>query len=190
MHNVITKEEFNLQKEAFFQDIEEGAIFIHPTDTIYGIGGNAKRPDVVKEIREIKQREKQPFSVIAPSKEWIRENCVVTREAEEWINKLPGPYALILKLKNRNCVSEEVAPGLDTLGVRIPNHWFSRAVMEIGLPIITTSANITDEGFMTSMDDLSADIRKKMDFIIYEGEKNGRPSKIIDLTGKVKVIER
>lgn len=190
MDSIITKDEFNLQKDAFFRDMEEGAIFIHPTDTIYGIGGNATSPSVVKEIREIKQRKTQPFSVIAPSKEWIRKNCVISRQAEEWLEKLPGPYTLILKLKNKSCVAEEVAPGLNTLGVRIPNHWFSGAVREMGLPIVTTSANIEGSDFMTSLENLDPEIKKGMDFIIYEGGKGVKPSKIVDLTDGVKITER
>lgn len=190
MQNIVTKEEFRLQKDTFCEDIEEGAVFIHPTDTIYGLGANATSQSAVKDIREIKQREKQPFSVIAPSKEWIKSNCVVNREAEKWLDKLPGPYTLILRLRNRNCVAENVAPGLNSLGVRIPNHWFSGVVRELGIPIVTTSTNVKGRSFMTSLEDLDQEIAKKVDFIIYEGEKQGKPSEIIDLTEGERVVER
>ena len=43
---------------------------------------------------------------------------------------------------------------------------------------------------MTSLDDLDADIKSRVDFIVYEGVKKGQPSKIIDLTDNVKVTER
>lgn len=79
---------------------------------------------------------------------------------------------------------------MDTLGVRIPNSWFKALVKEIGIPIITTSANLSGKKYMTSLDDLDADVRKKTDFIIYEGRKAGKPSRIIDLTGKPKAIKR
>jgi len=188
---IIIKEEFGLQKDAIVEEIGEGAIFIHPTDTIYGIGGSALLNDIAKEIRNIKKSYKQPFSVIAPSKQWIRENCIVPKEAVEWLVKLPGPYTLIFKRKKQNCVAEQVAPGLNTLGVRIPKHWFSRAVEEMGFPVITTSANITNNDFMTSLENLDVEIKKKLDFIIYEGEKKGRPSKIIDFTKeKTEIKER
>ena len=62
---------------------------------------------------------------------------------------------------------------------------------ELNKPIITTSANITGQAFMTSMETLHPDIKKKMTFIFYEGEKNGRPSSIVDLTvGEGEIIER
>lgn len=186
---ILTKDEVNVNKEIILEVIKNGAIFIHPTDTIYGIGCNAAEEKFVDEVREIKGRPESPFSVIAPSKGWIKKNCVVNEKAEKWLKKLPGPCTLILKAKGN--VAKNVAPGLDTLGVRIPNHWFSKIVEELGLPVVTTSANKAGGDFMTSLDDLDDEIKTKIEFIIYEDEKHGRPSKIVDLTGeKVKVKER
>lgn len=186
---ILTKDEINVNKEVILEVMKNGAIFIHPTDTIYGIGCNATRKKFIERVREIKGRPNTPFSVIAPSKKWIRKNCVVNEKAEKWLKKLPGPYTLILRAKDN--VAKNVAPGLDTLGVRIPDHWFSKIVEELGIPVVTTSANKAGEDFMTSLEDLDEEIKPKIELIIYEGEKHGRPSKIVDLTGKkVKVKER
>ena len=179
------KEEVDLNKERILNFLEN-SVFIYPTDTIYGIGCNALREDLVEKIRRIKQRPEQPFSVIAPSKKWIYENCNVPRKAIKWINKLPGPYTLILLLKNKNAVAENVNNNLPTIGVRIPRHWFSEVVSELNIPIITTSPNITGGNFMTSLEDLDEEIKRKIDYIIYEGEKKGHPSNLIDLT-KIKI---
>lgn len=187
---IINKDEFKINKEAILRGILNGATFIHPTDTIYGIGCNARHFGAVKKVREAKQRYTRPFSIIAPSKEWIRENCEVSKEAEKWINKLPGPYTLILKLKKKDAVSPNVNSDLDTLGIRIPNHWFSEVAAELNAPIVTTSANVIGKDFMTSLDNLDPEIKVKIDFILYEGEKKGRPSTIIDLTDNEKVIKR
>jgi L-threonylcarbamoyladenylate synthase len=168
------------------EDIKEaiviGKLFIHPTDTIYGIGCNARSPSAIKEVRKLKKREDTPFSIMAPSKQWIIDNFEITEEAKKWLDKLPGPYTLILKKKNPNCIAKEVAPGLDTIGVRMPAHWFAKIVEKLNIPIITTSANQTGKIFMTSLEDLDPEIEKGIDFIIYEGEKKGKPSEIIDLT--------
>ena len=186
---ILTQDEVEVNKQVILEVIKNGAIFIHPTDTIYGIGCNALNEGCISELRDMKERPETPFSVIAPSKRWIKENCVVSSEAEKWIKKLPGPYTLILKSKND--VAENVAPGLDTLGVRIPEHWFSKIVEESGVPVVTTSANKAGGDFMTSLDDLDDGIKPKLEFVVYEGEKHGRPSKIIDLTGEeIKVEER
>ena len=186
---ILTADEFKLEKDSIIESIADGAIFIYPTDTIYGIGCNAQMSDSVKKIRELKGRAASPFSVIAPSLEWIRENCIISAKGEEWLKKLPGPYTLIFKLKEE-CVAKEVNPGLKTLGIRIPKHWISKVVAEAEIPVVTTSVNKSGEDYMSSLEDLDDSIKKWVDFALYEGKKEGNPSKIIDLTESVKVIER
>ena len=186
---ILNFEEFNLEKQSIIDAITGGAVFIHPTDTIYGIGCNAQLLSAVQKVRKLKARASNPFSVIAPSLEWIHENCIVAKEAEEWLEKLPGPYTLILKLK-KNCVARGVNSGLNTLGIRIPNHWIKNVVAEADVPVVTTSVNRSNEDYMTSLEDLDPAIKGGIDFILYEGRKEGKPSKITDLTKDVIVIER
>lgn len=181
---VLTKDEFMLEKAKFIDEIRKGSIFVHPTDTIYGIGCSVLSSEAVNKVREVKQRRFMPFSILVPSKEWIFENCEVDDQAKEWIEKLPGAYTLILSLKNKNAIVPEVNNSLRTVGVRIPDHWFSEFVKELGFPIITTSANVVAENFMTSIEDMDDRIKGKVDFLVYEGEKKGRPSTIIDLSKK------
>ena len=97
---IINKDELLAKKEKFKRELKN-LIFIHPTDTIYGIGCDATNTKLSQKIRNIKNRPNTPFSVLVPSKEWIYKNCKVNKSAEEWINKLPGPYTLILELKNK-----------------------------------------------------------------------------------------
>lgn len=191
---VITPTETRLRKEEIKEMILRGDVFIHPTDTIYGLGCDATNPKAVQKIREMKKRPETPFSIIAPSKEWIEEHCVISKDAKGWLNKLPGPYTFILKTK-KQAVAPNVAPKNDTLGVRIPAHWFSKFVGWLGTPVVTTSVNVTDEPFMTKLEDLDMDmnegIRHKLSFVIYEEEKQGKPSKIVHLEGEeVKIRER
>lgn len=161
-----------------------GAVIIYPTDTIYGIGVNALDDGAVKRLREIKGREFKPFSVIAPSLKWIRENCVTDfKEAKEAMAKLPGPYTIFFDLKNKNCVSPSVNPLDGSLGVRIPKAWFSDFVAAAGIPFVTTSVNLSGEPFMKKLEDLDDKIKNSVDYIIYEGELNGVPSEKIDLRG-------
>ena len=68
--------------------INAGEVFIYPTDTIYGIGCDATNEGSVKSIRIVKQRFDKPFSVIAPSKQWILKNFEANKS---FIDKLPGP---------------------------------------------------------------------------------------------------
>ncbi len=186
---VYTKEEFKLKQGYLERAVMNGAVFIYPTDTIYGIGCNACLQEAVARIREIKETP-NPFSVIAPSKEWIKENCQVPKEAEEWLKKLPGPYTLIFKVKNKTAIADAVTPGRHTLGVRIPNHWCSEIAKNQNIPIVTTSANIHGGTFMTSLENLDKRVHSRVDFIIYEGELKGKPSTLVRFEDKVKIQER
>lgn len=67
-------------------------------------------------------------------------------------------------------------------GIRILDNWFTNAITELNLPIISTSVNITSKKHMASLNDLNKTIAKQVDFIIYEGKKTSRPSKIVNLT--------
>jgi len=188
---IVIKEEFEMQRQDFLDRIMQGAVYIHPTDTIYGVGCNAKNSRAVNKVRAIKERTSTPFSIIAPSKDWIFENCIVSMEAEKWINKLPGPYTLIFKLKNNNAVASEVNSGAQTIGVRIPLHWIRGIARELNVPLVTTSANVSGKEYMVNLDTLDPEIKKRMDFVIYEGEKAGKPSTIVHLDKEEeKVIER
>lgn len=187
---IIDKDEFESRKEEIVERIRAGHVFIYGTDTIYGIGCDATNDKAVKKIRKVKQRKDAPFSVIAPSKEWITENCTGFGIEKE-LGKLPGPYTLILKLKKKECVSKFVNPGNHTLGVRIPDHWFSEFVNEIGKPIVTTSVNKAGEPYLETVEDIEPEIEAHVDFVLNEGKIAGNPSAIIDLTSeKKKIIER
>ncbi len=186
----ISKHEFNVYLHDYLLDIEKGALFIYPTDTIYGIGCNAQDKEAVKKLRDVKGRTDTPFSIIPPSKKWILENCFVDDNAREWVEKLPGPYTLVLKLKNKDAIASEVNNGMETIGIRFPDHWFTDIVRKLEKPIITTSANMHGMNFMTNIEDLDSMIKSRVKFIIYEGEKKGSPSKIIRLDKEGEVVER
>jgi L-threonylcarbamoyladenylate synthase len=179
---ILTKRQFYLRKSEMAREMKEGKIFVYPTDTIYGIGCNARIDDSVAKIRRIKMREAKPFSVIAPSIEWIAKNCFVDDEIRKWIERLPGKITLVLPVKNRGAISKEVYKDTHSLGVRIPRNWFANMVGEVGIPFVTTSVNITGERFMTSLEDMDMGIREEVDYIIDEGPLRGRPSRVISLT--------
>ena len=184
---ILSKIEVQVRVEEVIERIKQGLIFIHPTDTIYGLGCDATNGKAVAKLRQLKKRPGNPFSIWAPSLQWIEENGVITAEAKEWRKKLPGPYTLILQLKNKKAVSGVVNDHSANIGVRLPNHWFGRVVEKLGVPIVTTSANKAGEKFMTALENLDPEIAARVDFMVAEGVKDGRPSKIIDLTtGKVR----
>lgn len=186
---ILNKDEFNHQRQFYIKKLRN-AVFIYPTDTIYGIGCDATNAALVKKVRSLKQAV-QPFSVIAPSRKWVEENCKVTRKAEEWFGKLPGPYTLILGLKSKKAIAQEVNLGKGTLGIRVPAHWFCDVVKAMGVPVVTTSANRTGENFMTAIEDLSKEMKNAVDVIIYDGPIKGSPSTLVTIDdGVVRITER
>lgn len=160
----------------FVDDIQHGAIFIYPTDTIYGIGCDATNEESVKIIREIKFRDlDKPMSVIAPSPEWIKEHCVVENELIE--KYLPRPYTLILKKKDLDFLKE--VSSNEYLGVRIPDCEFTELVEKANVPFITTSVNFAGEPYAIQLSDIHKDMLDKAEIVIGVGKLDGRPSTLI-----------
>ena len=187
---ILTKIELEMRLPEIVEKIKNGAIFIYPTDTIYGIGCNALDREAVAKLRKLKSgREGIPFSVWVPSLKWIKDNCKISKKAEDWLKKFPGQCTLILPLKNKEAIADNVAPNIGTVGVRFPDHWFGEVVKLTGIPIITTSANKGGQPFMTRAEDLDTEIELEVEMMIYEGEKKARPSKIINV-GKDEIKER
>ncbi len=187
---IITKAELRLRYEEIMARIKKGAVFIHPTDTIYGLSCNALNKKAVQRIRKIKERPTSPFSVWVDSPKWIKENCLINKKDEKWLAELPGPYTIIANLKKKDAVVKEVIPETNTLGLRCPNHWFNKIVGDLKIPLVTTSVNKSGQPFMTSLNNLDPEIEMKVEFIIYEGEKKVKPSKIINLSNEGAIISR
>ncbi len=180
---IIPKEDFVKDLMSYADMLHEGTVFIYPTDTLYGIGCDARRPGLIQRIRNIKINHRQAMSVIAPSKKWIKDNLVYKKEFDKWLDKLPGPYTLIMEVKNPECVYlSEVNPHGNTLGVRIPDHWIAKTVNKLGFPIITTSLNIHGKATCKSLDHVHHNIKVMTDLAIDEGVIDGKPSTLVDLT--------
>ena len=161
-------------------EILSGKIFVYPTDTIYGLGCNALNGCSVNKIKDMKRRDRdKPISVIAPSFEWIKDNCVVGNiDLEKY---LPGPYTLILKKRDIDFLNECSNGG--NIGVRMPNHEFFRVIEKAGVPFVTTSVNLSGESPISNVCEISDDILEGVDIVIDVGEVKGKPS-ILVIDGK------
>ncbi len=161
--------------------IVDGSIFIYPTDTVYGIGCNALIPEAVERIKRIKERiNDKPFSVIAPSLQWILDHFKTGREFIK--QYLPGKYTLILEKRDEHFLQQACRE--KTLGVRIPKHYFSSLIRKAGVPFITTSANISGKPPASSLKEIDKGIMEQADFIIDGGKLLGVPSTLIFADGR------
>ncbi|MFH1445635.1 MAG: L-threonylcarbamoyladenylate synthase [Nanoarchaeota archaeon] len=165
-------------KKEMIEKIKSGDVFIYPTDTVYGLGCDATNAHSVQRIKDIKCSD-HPFSVIAPSLEWIDKNLTVSHV--EFLKRLPGPYTLIMKKKKPGdmiWVSEN-----DKLGIRIPMHPFTDIIQASGKPFVTTSLNISGKKVLTDLKDLTKSMVESVDVIIDAGLLNNPSSEIFDLSG-------
>lgn len=185
---VLSKEDLEKERTKLVRNLRN-CLFIYPTDTVYGIGCNAEERKLVRKLRSLKEQFDRPLSVIVPSKKWIRENCEVNDLVEKWLEKLPGPYTFILNLKKTDSVSRLIHLNKNTIGVRIPRHWISYIVEDMGVPVVTTSANITGKEVMTNLDDLNKKLKEGVDYIIFDEEIIGKSSTIVNLSqGKEEIL--
>lgn len=176
----IIKAEDSKAEEAIKELLLADGIFIYPTDTVYGIGGNALSDKVGDKIYKIKNRElKKPFSVIMGNLEMIKKYCTVdAKQLNALLNFLPGPYTFIMKLKKKIPVIEG-----DTVGVRVPEHQLIRRIsVAMGVPIISTSSNISGQKDATSIEGIDKKILDKVDLIVDGGQtKYKKNSTVVDL---------
>ncbi len=173
--------------------LQKGGLVAFPTETVYGLGGDAKNKDASKSIYAAKGRPSDnPLIVHIPDVAWLDE---IVSEIPENAKKLadafwPGPMTLIFK-KNE-VIPYETTGGLDTVAVRLPSHPVARALMEkSGVYIAAPSANTSGRPSPTKAKHVIEDLSGKIDAIIDGGEVNiGLESTIIDVTEEIPMILR
>jgi len=147
--------------------IRKGGLVAFPTETVYGLGADALNEAAVKKIFEAKGRPgDNPLIVHFADIEDISEICFVTDEAKLLLEKFsPGPLTVILKKKD--CVSDAVTAGLDTVAVRIPSNNTARKLIKASKrPIAAPSANISGKPSPTTFKDVNEDMQGRIDAII------------------------
>jgi L-threonylcarbamoyladenylate synthase len=160
--------------------LARGEVAILPTDTIYGLSGNALDPKVVERILRIKGRRKPP-SFIPHSIEWARLIIAAEDRArfDELIDQHRGPFTTLWRRGRGYTALPGALCSTGLVGLRLPDHWITELSASLGLPLVTTSANKTKRPFMTSLDDLDDELRREIDFIVYTGPAENRPSTIV-----------
>ncbi len=143
-------------------------VFVYPTDTLYGFGGNAASENVLQEIYRIKQRPAHmPVSILVQSPEMLGRWAVmadITRKIAEAF--LPGALTLVLPALNTGLPERLYSEG-GFLGFRIPDHSFCAAMLKhFGAPVVTTSVNISGHPVMNSVRDIEETFKKEVDLFV------------------------
>ena len=164
---------------------KSGRIFIYPTDTIYGIGGNPFDKKVVQRITDIKGRnERKQFIWLISDFENLLNYVEVTFESHfDFLQKIwPGPVSVVLNLNDR---TKEITE-FETIAVRIPNNNFCQKLLkEVRQPLISTSTNKSGQEPINKIEQIIENFSQDVDAIIF----NSLPiqqfsSTLIDLTAE------
>ena len=124
--------------------INDGAVIVFPTDTVYGLGCNPYNHDSVLSLYEIKKREKtKPFPVLGYSKEELEKIAEFSPLEEKIAEKFwPGAITLILKVKDQK-IQKSLSLG-EKIAVRVPNNKCALALLKECKLLVGTSANISE----------------------------------------------
>ena len=147
--------------------LDEDKLIVFPTETVYGIAGNALNAEVIDKLFQAKKRDySKPFSLMLSDINKIKDIAYVSSDEEKIINKfMPGPITLILKKKD--CISDLATASRDTVGVRIPDHFIALSILKsIDYPLATSSANISGRSNNSDITDIINDLANYVDIFI------------------------
>ena len=123
--------------------LRAGKLVAFPTETVYGLGADATNSDAVLGIYETKGRPRfNPLIVHVADLEMAEHHVVFTPTARRLATLWPGPLTLVLERRPEAGLSDIVSAGLDTVGIRVPDHKLALALIRAaGRPLAAPSAN-------------------------------------------------
>lgn len=175
----------NIQSAA--KIIRDGGLLGIPTETVYGLGANALDETAVYNIFAAKGRpQDNPLIIHVPDASWLARYCEAVPEAAYRLAEKfwPGPLTMILPRKK--IVPLRTTGGLETVGVRCPDHPVTLAIIKAAdVPIAAPSGNTSGRPSPTSASDMLEDMDGKIDAIFDGGAcRVGVESTIVDLTSQ------
>lgn len=180
-------ESVNLASELFLK----GSIFIYPTDTIYGFGGNPFNDTAIKKIGKVKGKDNwRRYIFLISDLEMLKSYAYIN--SEKYLDFLlsiwPNPVSAILKLNEKY---QELLHS-ETGAFRIPNHRFCKSLInEIKMPLVSTSVNRTGKEPLNHPSQIIQEFANEVDAIFYSEKKSFfEASTLIDLTKNEPVLVR
>ena len=165
--------------------LRRGGLLAIPTETVYGLGADGLNAEAVRHIFEAKGRpQDNPLILHIPDVSWLVRYC---RDVPQTAYRLaerfwPGPLTMILP--KADCVPLVTTGGLETVGMRCPDHAVTRAIIAAaGVPVAAPSANISGRPSCTTAAHVREDMDGRIDGVVDGGPcRVGVESTIIDLT--------
>ncbi len=165
--------------------LKRGGLVAFPTETVYGLGADARNVDAVLKVFKVKRRPLSDALILHVSSVDMAKSCVreFTEDAERLAKEFwPGPLTMVLP--KSGWVSKAITGGSDKVGVRWPAHPVAEALISaFGSPLVAPSANISGRPSPTRAEDVAAELGNSIDLIVDGGETPiGIESTVLDLT--------
>ena len=176
--------------------LRKGGVILYPTDTVWGLGCDARNKDAVNKLFKIKERAEYKSMVVLVSDETMINRHVkdVPEIAWELIESAEEPLTIVYP--EGRMLAENIIAADGSVGIRLVKDEFCRnLIRKFGKPITSTSANISGEIAPSSFSDIKLDILNRVDYIVNLRQKeimNAKPSTIIKiaLNGEFKIIRK
>lgn len=173
--------------------LAQGGLVAIPTETVYGLAADAFNGEAVEKIFKAKGRpQDNPLIVHIEKMERLKD---LWSDVPEKALKLadafwPGPLTMIMTKTDK--VPKEVSCGLNTVGVRFPEHPIARKVIEMAdTPLAAPSANLSGKPSPTNFAHVKQDMYGRIDAILEGGDCFvGVESTVVDITGDVARVLR
>ena len=163
-----------------------------PTETVYGLAGNAYSSKAVKKIFKIKKRPSiNPLIIHYKKLEDIKNDAIYNSNLVKLYKAFcPGPITFILRKNPKSRLSKIATARKKTVAIRFPKHRIAQNILKIiNKPLAAPSANISTKLSSTCAKDVFDEFGKKIKIILDGGKcKIGLESTIIDLTGKPSIL--
>lgn len=160
-----------------------GGLILYPTDTVWGIGCDARNAEAVAKVYALKRSEnKKSMLVLCASADMVvRYVDRAPAVAYEVMEMATTPLTLILP--GATGLAANLIPDEGTLGVRVPQHEFcQRLLAKFGRPIVSTSANLSGEPTPPTLAEVEQEIVRGVDYVVdprFEGKPTKQASSII-----------
>jgi len=172
--------------------IENNNVIGFPTETVYGLAGNAYSNKAVKKIFKLKKRPPINPLIIHYKKLKDIKNDVIYNTSLIKLYKAfcPGPITFVLKKNPKSKISKIATAGKKTVAIRFPKHIIAQKILKItNKPLAAPSANISTKVSPTCAKDVFEEFGKKIKIILDGGKcKIGLESTIVDLTKKPSIL--
>ncbi len=177
--------------ERIVREIKAGNLVITPTDTVYGILTDALNASAVEKVYQAKKRSyNKPLLLLVSDLKMLEDySAGLTRLERELVQKyMPGPLTMLLPRDGR--IPDEVVNGGLRVGMRIPDQeQLQEVIAKVGHPLVSTSANISEQTTATRLDELEPELLEKIAYMEDAGEIKAKPSTIVAVeNGKIRIL--